>query len=69
VADEGTKLSRFGVEEFVTDAVIMLHYLGIGGGSYHSVQVRKMRQTAHEKDIFPMEIVSGKGIVIKKNSV
>ena len=65
VADEGTKLSRFGVEEFIVDGVIMLHYLGIGESVYNSLQVRKMRQTPHAKDVFPMEI-GNKGITIKK---
>ncbi len=65
IADESGKLSRFGVEEFITDGVIMLHYLGIGESVYNSLQVRKMRQTAHAKDVFPMEI-SNKGITIKK---
>jgi KaiC/GvpD/RAD55 family RecA-like ATPase len=45
--------------------VILLHYVGFGGGSYHSLQVRKMRRTNHAKDIFPMEIGKN-GIEIKK---
>lgn len=65
--EEGKKLSRFGVEEFITDGVVLLFYLGIGEGTYHSLQVRKMRRTAHGKDVYPMEI-SNKGIIIKKTS-
>lgn len=65
IPEETHKLSRFGVEEFVVDAVIVLHYMGIGEGSFHSVQIRKMRRTKHEKDIYPMEITDG-GIVVKK---
>lgn len=65
VIDEN-RLSRFGVEEFLTDAVILLHYLGIGESVYNSLQVRKMRRTKHEKDVFPFEF-SKNGIVVKKS--
>ena len=63
--EEYKTLGKFGVEEFVVDGVVLLHYLGIGGSAYSSIQIRKMRRTKHEKDIFPMEITE-KGIVIKK---
>jgi circadian clock protein KaiC len=59
------KLSRFGVEEFMTDGVIVLYFLGIGEVPYHSLQVRKMRRTAHAKDVCPLKITS-KGIIVKK---
>lgn len=66
--EEGKTITRFGVEEYVTDGVILLHYLGLGGSIYHSLQIRKMRRTNHGKDIYPMDITS-KGIVIKKSEV
>lgn len=65
---EGTgKLSRFGVEEFVADSVIVLHYGGLGGDSDRALQIVKMRRTDHVKGPVPMKItekgisVSGKG--------
>ncbi len=63
--EEYKTLGKFGVEEFVVDCVIVLHYLGIGEKNYSSLQIRKMRRTNHEKDVFPMEITE-KGIVVKK---
>ena len=63
--EEGKLLTRFGVEEYITDGVIVLHYMGLGGGGYHSLQIRKMRRTSHGKDVYPMEI-SSKGISIKQ---
>jgi circadian clock protein KaiC len=63
--EEYNTLGKFGVEEFVVDSVILLHYLGIGEKNYGSLQVRKMRRTNHEKDIYPMEITN-KGIEVKK---
>ena len=66
---EGLKaLSRFGVEEFLVDSVIVLNYLGIGEGSNRSLIVRKMRRTDHGKDVYPFEITK-KGIVVKNESM
>lgn len=65
IPDETTKLSRFGVEEFVADGVIVMQYMGIGEGSFHSLQVRKMRRTDHGKDIYPM-MITDKGIKLGK---
>lgn len=66
---EGSKsLSRFSVEEFVTDSVIVLHYLGIGEVSARSLTIRKMRRTKHGNDVYPLEI-SDKGIIVKKAEI
>jgi len=61
VAEESKALSRFGVEEFVVDCVMVLNYLGIGEETNRSLQIRKMRRTNHGKDIYPFKI-STKGI-------
>jgi len=63
--EESTTLAKFGVEEFIVDGVIILHFLGIGERNYHSLQIRKMRRTDHQKDVYPMEIGKN-GISIKK---
>jgi len=59
------QFSKYGVEEYVADGVIVLHYLGIGAESNRSLFVRKMRGTKHVEDILPMEITK-KGLVVKK---
>jgi KaiC/GvpD/RAD55 family RecA-like ATPase len=63
---EGEKaLSRFGVEEFVVDSVIVLNYLEYAaGGLDRSLIIRKMRRTKHGKDIYPIEI-TGNGLLVK----
>src|SRR4030042_735860 len=65
---EGTKkLTRFGVEEFVVDSVIVLNYLEYaagGGGPNRTIVIRKMRKTKHGKDMYPFDITP-KGIVVK----
>jgi KaiC/GvpD/RAD55 family RecA-like ATPase len=58
--------SRHGVEDFVADAVITLHYMSLGTQSGRTLVIRKMRGTAHSEDIHPVEFAKGKGIVVKK---
>ena len=66
---EGKKiLSRFGVEEFVVDGVIVLNYLGLGEDYNRSIMVRKMRRTNHAKGVYPFQITK-KGIVVKKSEI
>lgn len=64
IVEESKALSRFGVEEFVVDGVIVLNYLGIGQEANRSMQIRKMRRTNHGKDIYPFKMTS-KGIVLE----
>lgn len=68
ISEDSKKLSAYGVEEFVADGVIVLNYLGIEGTTSRSLQIRKMRRTAHGHDIYPMKIGS-KGISIKKSEL
>ncbi|MEM5881665.1 MAG: ATPase domain-containing protein [Candidatus Aenigmatarchaeota archaeon] len=58
VPEERTRaISRFGFEEFIADAVIILNYLEFGTGtSVRSLLIRKMRRTKHAVDIFPFSI-------------
>lgn len=58
-----SSLSRFGVEEFVTDGVILLHNVLVGGEYRRGLSVWKMRSTDHSKKIHPYRI-SQKGFVV-----
>jgi circadian clock protein KaiC len=64
--EEYKTLGKFGVEEFVVDSVIVLHFLGLGERTFYSLQIRKMRRTNHGKDTYPMEI-SNRGIEVKSS--
>ena len=55
-----TEFSAFGIEEFVADGVIALYFTPPN----RSIFVRKMRGTAHDKNVHPFEI-TGEGIVVK----
>src|SRR3989338_1990318 len=50
------RCSRFDIEEFLCDSVIVLYYAGIGGSSDRAVRVVKMRKTNHARGPLPMEI-------------
>jgi len=63
---EKGSLSRFGVEEFVSDGVIVMHYLSIGSGLYRNIEIKKMRRTNQKKGTFPMEITKN-GLKVFQN--
>ena len=59
---------RFGVEEYVADASIILFFTGIGETGFRSIQVRKMRNTNHSMNTHPFEITKN-GIVIHRSEI
>jgi circadian clock protein KaiC len=63
--EKGETLGKFGVEEFISDGVIKMEFIGLGGSSSFNIQVRKMRRTNHLKESFPYDI-TGDGIKISK---
>jgi len=56
-------LSRFGVEEFVTDNVIVLYYTRTGSQFSRSMAVWKMRGTEHSNKVHPY-LISSKGVTV-----
>ncbi|MEK6958968.1 MAG: ATPase domain-containing protein [archaeon] len=65
VNDDSKQFSKYGVEEFVADGVIVLHYMGIGTQSNRTLHIRKMRATKHSEDLHPIEITDA-GMKIHK---
>ncbi|MFH0832599.1 MAG: ATPase domain-containing protein [Candidatus Aenigmatarchaeota archaeon] len=59
-------LSRFGVEEFVADGVILLHNVLTAGEYRRGLSVWKMRVTNHSRKIHPYKITE-KGFVVYPN--
>jgi KaiC/GvpD/RAD55 family RecA-like ATPase len=56
-------LSRFGVEEFVTDSVIVLYYTRTGSQFSRSLTVWKMRGSQHSNKLHPY-IITEKGVTV-----
>lgn len=62
--EEG-RMSRFGVEEFVTDGAILLSGFSLGEATFRSLQVVKMRRTDIEEDICNLNI-GDEGISVER---
>jgi KaiC/GvpD/RAD55 family RecA-like ATPase len=58
------RLSRYGVEEFVADSVIVLYYERLDSVFNRSMQVWKLRGSKHSERLHPYMIDPTKGIVI-----
>ncbi len=58
------RIARFGVEEFVTDNVIILRNVLEDEKRRRTIEVLKFRGTNHQKGEFPFSIVPGRGIVV-----
>ncbi|MDY6774434.1 MAG: ATPase domain-containing protein, partial [Candidatus Nanohaloarchaea archaeon] len=63
IAEGEDGISRFGVEEFAVDGIIMLYYMKKGNVFQRGVTVRKMRGSDHSTEIHPLEIGEG-GITV-----
>lgn len=66
--EKGENLSSDGISEFLSDGVILLHHLGIGLTQFRSLQIKKMRYTAHSNEIYGYDFKE-KGIEFIENAV
>ena len=66
--EEATSLSADGISEFITDGVIVLHFLGVGSAEFRTMRIRKMRYSCHEKEYLPYELERA-GVVIKEEEI
>ena len=64
VADATRGVSTQGIEEFIMDGVITLHYETTGADIGRHMVIGKMRSTAHSENIHTIRFVKGKGIEI-----
>ncbi len=60
---EDSQFSRYGIEEFVVDGLIALHYSSIGSKLFGNIEVRKMRKTKHIHGVFDYTI-GDKGVKV-----
>jgi len=58
-----TTLARFGVEEFITDALVVLYNIKKENTRIRALEVLKVRGMEHERKLVPFEITK-KGIVV-----
>ena len=62
--DPGGTLSRYGIEEFVADSVVLLRNVREGTFRRRTVEVLKMRGAMHHKGDVPFTVVPGRGMVV-----
>jgi circadian clock protein KaiC len=67
--DPGVTLSRFGIEEFVADCVILLRHIHEGKVRRRSVEVLKMRGAMHRKGDYGFTVLPGQGVVVLPQAV
>lgn len=63
-AHENGEIARFGIEEFVTDDVVILRNVMEEEKRRRTVEILKFRGTAHQKGSFPFTVIPGRGIVM-----
>jgi KaiC/GvpD/RAD55 family RecA-like ATPase len=63
IPEDSQGLSRFGIEEFISDGVVVLYYSNVGGLRFRGIEVRKMRGTSHREGTFPIKM-GGTGLVV-----
>lgn len=59
-----SRYSRFGVEEFVADGLIVLYMIKKENVFHRGISVIKMRATNHSLKVHPFQIEAGRGIVV-----
>jgi circadian clock protein KaiC len=62
--EEYGEISRYGVEEFVADNVVILRNVLMDEKRRRTIEILKYRGTDHQKGEFPFTIIRNKGVVI-----
>lgn len=56
IPEKSDQLSRYGVEEYVVDGVIILYYTGMENAICRNIAIRKLRLTDYKHGTFPFNI-------------
>jgi circadian clock protein KaiC len=62
--DPASSLSRYGIEEFVADNVVLLRNARDGKGRRRTLEVLKMRGSTHRKGEYGFAVQAGLGVVV-----
>lgn len=62
--EEYGEIARFGIEEFVTDNVIILRNILEEEKRRRTIEILKYRGTSHHKGEYPFAIIPGQGLVV-----
>ncbi|MEM3399706.1 MAG: ATPase domain-containing protein [Candidatus Micrarchaeia archaeon] len=67
LAEETVWLSRDTISEFLADGVVVLRYTTIGGESFGTLEIRKMRSTNHKHGLYPT-LITNEGFMVGEES-
>jgi circadian clock protein KaiC len=67
--DPGTTLSRYGLEEFVADTVVLLRHIHEGTVRRRSVEILKMRGSMHRKGDHAFTVLPRQGVAVLPQAV
>lgn len=62
--EEYGSIARFGIEEFVTDNVVILRNVLEGEKRRRTIEILKYRGTSHKKGEFPFTVIPDEGMVV-----
>lgn len=65
----GKAISRFDIEDFLADGIVLLYYFREGAKRFRGLEVRKMRGTNHSQDIHLYKITSEQGLQVFKSRI
>jgi len=63
--DDNKTSGRYGIEEFIVDGVITMHYNVAGPDTGRHLIIKKMRATKHGENINTIEFQQGRGVRVK----
>jgi KaiC/GvpD/RAD55 family RecA-like ATPase len=66
VLENSASISRFGIEDFLADGIIVLYYIKEGAKRFRGLEIRKMRGT-HHSDLIHLYRLGDKGFQVFPN--
>ncbi len=67
VLEGSESISRFGIEDFLADGIVVMYYFREGAKRFRGIEIRKMRGTHHSEMIHLYRIEGNKGIRVFPN--
>src|SRR5271157_3956473 len=67
IIENSDRISRFGIEDFLADGIVVMYYFREGARRYRGIEIRKMRGTAHSDMVHLYKIEPEVGVRVYPN--
>jgi KaiC/GvpD/RAD55 family RecA-like ATPase len=67
IIENSDRISRFGIEDFLADGIVVMYYFREGARRYRGIEIRKMRGTAHSDMVHLYKIDPEVGVRVYPN--